>query len=115
MRVRLTKKLADALNGIDLTQSRVGDVLDVPPYEAELLVAEVWAEAVPDDPAGDRSRDLAEPPPRRRSTDALQEIRLAMEEQSQIVREYRRLEDRLREELHDARAKTIPGRTRLKH
>jgi hypothetical protein len=46
MFVRLTKKLADVLNGIDLSHSREGDVVDLPDRHALLLVADGWAEIV---------------------------------------------------------------------
>ena len=44
MRVKPVRKFADVLNGIDLTHVRLGDVLDLAPYHAALLVAEGWAE-----------------------------------------------------------------------
>lgn len=43
MRIRLTRKLADELDGIDLTRHGTGDVLDLPEREAKLLLAEGWA------------------------------------------------------------------------
>jgi hypothetical protein len=43
MRVRLTRKLAEHIDGVDLTQHRVGDYLELPPSEARLLIAEAWA------------------------------------------------------------------------
>lgn len=43
MRVRLVRKLADYLDGIDLSAYEEGDVLDLPRREAELLIAEGWA------------------------------------------------------------------------
>ena len=43
MRVRLTRKLAKHIDGVDLTAHEVGDVLDLPAREAHLLVAEQWA------------------------------------------------------------------------
>ena len=46
MRVRLIRKLADEVDGIDLRACAVGDVLDLPSLEAGLLIAEEWA--VPD-------------------------------------------------------------------
>ena len=46
MRVRLIRKFADVLNGIDLTQMRVGDVIDLKPHHAAMLVVEGWAEPV---------------------------------------------------------------------
>jgi hypothetical protein len=44
MRVKLTRKLADYLDGIDVSAYSVGDVLDLSPTEARLLSAEGWAE-----------------------------------------------------------------------
>jgi hypothetical protein len=49
MRVRLTKKLAEMLDGIDLSGRRVGDVFDLSDSEGRLIVAEQWAELVDDD------------------------------------------------------------------
>jgi hypothetical protein len=43
MRVQLIRKLAEKINGIDVSQRRVGDVIDLPRRDAELLVAEGWA------------------------------------------------------------------------
>ena len=43
MRVQLIRKLADVLNGIDLTKVCVGDVFDLKTHHAVLLVAEGWA------------------------------------------------------------------------
>jgi hypothetical protein len=43
MKIRLTRKFAEFLNGIDLTQRRVGEVVEVPRHEAEMLLAEEWA------------------------------------------------------------------------
>ena len=44
MRVRLLKKLADAIDGIDLTRHRVGDYLLLRGKDGALLIAEGWAE-----------------------------------------------------------------------
>jgi hypothetical protein len=43
MRVRLTRKLADEIDGVDLSQRDVGDVFPLPDEQARLLVAEKWA------------------------------------------------------------------------
>jgi len=43
MKVVLTRKLADSMDGIDVAGHHVGDVLDLTAAEAELLVAEHWA------------------------------------------------------------------------
>lgn len=44
VRVCLTRKLADCIDGVDLSDRRVGEVFDVSPAEARLLLAEQWAE-----------------------------------------------------------------------
>lgn len=43
MRVYLIKKFAESINGIDLHSCSVGDLLDLEPFQAELLIAEGWA------------------------------------------------------------------------
>jgi hypothetical protein len=43
MKVRLTKKLAECIDGVELNDARVGDVLDLPAPQARLLLAEQWA------------------------------------------------------------------------
>jgi len=65
VRLRLTRKLANLINGIDLTGLEPGDEFDLPSREALLLLAEGWAVPV-DGSLGapdDRSR-LVAPPPR---------------------------------------------------
>lgn len=42
-KVTLTRKLADRLDGIDVSGYHEGDVLDLPRPQAELLIAEQWA------------------------------------------------------------------------
>ena len=41
--LRLTKKLAEKVDGIDLSRFRKGDKISLPPRDAMLLVAEGWA------------------------------------------------------------------------
>lgn len=43
-RIRLTKKLAAALNGLDISALRVGDVIELPDSAARMMIAEGWAE-----------------------------------------------------------------------
>jgi hypothetical protein len=43
VRVKLTKKFAEMLCGIDLSRAREGDVLDVEPRDAGILLASEWA------------------------------------------------------------------------
>jgi hypothetical protein len=56
MRVQLTRKLADRIDGIDLKGQEVGTVLDLPEPEARLLLAEDWA--IPERRAADRPRKV---------------------------------------------------------
>jgi hypothetical protein len=46
MYVRLVRKLALALNGLDVSRVAVGDVLSLPEETASMLIAEGWAEAI---------------------------------------------------------------------
>jgi hypothetical protein len=43
VKVRLTRKLADRINSVDLTDRAPGDVFQPPRHEARLLIAEGWA------------------------------------------------------------------------
>jgi len=45
MRVRLTRKLAQEIDGIDLSSLDVGAVVNLPTPKARLLIAEKWAVA----------------------------------------------------------------------
>ena len=67
--VRLTRKYAEMIDGVDLTEANVGDELNLTPHEADVLVAEGWAERAPD--RGRRASDVRSvaaeaPPPGRR-------------------------------------------------
>lgn len=53
MRIRLTRKFAELIDGIDLSRRRVGDVIDIPIHDARMLIAEGWA--VPDDSRASRA------------------------------------------------------------
>ena len=46
MLVRLTKKLAEVVDGIDLSHCKEGDVIALSARHAQLLMAEGWAETV---------------------------------------------------------------------
>ena len=43
MRIRLLKKLATEIDGVDLSDHDVDDVIDLPARQAKLLLAEGWA------------------------------------------------------------------------
>ena len=46
MRIRLTRKLAIRLNGLDLSGIKVGDIVFLPEPDATMLIREGWAEPV---------------------------------------------------------------------
>ena len=67
MKVVLVRKLARCIDGVDLSSRHIGEVFDLPPTEARLLLAEKWA--IPDrrtgsgvPPSAER-RGSATPPP----------------------------------------------------
>ena len=64
--VRLTRKLAECLDGVDLSSRRVGEVFSLPLQAARLLIAEGWAEMIER-----RTTEAFWSHPRRRRTDAL--------------------------------------------
>ena len=51
VRVRLVRKFALVLNGVDLSKVHLGDVVDFPDAAARMLVLEGWAEVVESDEA----------------------------------------------------------------
>jgi hypothetical protein len=68
MKVRLSRVLADYLDGVDVRNRHAGDVLDLPEAQARLLVAEQWAvperRSIDVPPAsGERRRPGTEPSP----------------------------------------------------
>jgi hypothetical protein len=54
MRIRLTRKLALCLNGVDISDLRVGEEVDLPERSARILIADGWADAVSDCPPSAR-------------------------------------------------------------
>jgi hypothetical protein len=46
LRIRLTKKLAEVINDVDLTHRYVGEVFDCPQRDGRMLLLEGWAEIV---------------------------------------------------------------------
>lgn len=46
IQIRIIRKLANVLNGVDLSQWNVGDVVDASDWNANVLIAEGWAEPV---------------------------------------------------------------------
>ena len=41
--VRLTRKYAEKIDGVDLSKNQVGDLMDLPTRDARMLIAEGWA------------------------------------------------------------------------
>jgi hypothetical protein len=52
--------LAEHIDGIDLSRRSVGELIDLSQHDAEMLVAEGWAFAVPVTRNGDRRRAPAD-------------------------------------------------------
>ena len=57
MLIRLTKKLAAVMNGVDVSSVNVGDVLDLPEPAARMMIEEGWAV-----PADDAAPNFVGPP-----------------------------------------------------
>jgi hypothetical protein len=47
VRVKLVRKLALTIDGVDISKRHVGQRFDLPPHDAEILIAEGWAVAAP--------------------------------------------------------------------
>lgn len=78
MKVVLTRKLADSMDGVDVAAFRVGDVLDLAPSEARLLVAEQWA-------TPERRRQRGTPPAAERRRTNLQPERDPFDDLESVV------------------------------
>ena len=63
IRVRLTRKFAQILNGIDLSRTKAGEEIELSKREADLLVAEGWA--APIDLAHDKVKRRSRKSPRK--------------------------------------------------
>ena len=116
MRVRLIRKLADCVDGVDLSKRRVGQVLDLPESDAQLLIAEEWAQPVRRR-SETRSLSFAQPSSmaadRSRGDSPVERIRAAGEElgHRHLARpsSSRRAEDRQIELLRDERERSLPN------
>ena len=65
MKVVLTRKLADSMDGVNVAGYQVGDLLDLTASQARLLVAEEWA-------TPERRRERGSPPTAERRRTNLQ-------------------------------------------
>jgi len=126
MRIRLTRKLADTLDGIDVSNHAAGDILELTRHEAELLIAEGWAEQCRPPVLAFRAADRRRSARRRvapapaltpaigesservfKTLERLREERQRFEQRRMVEQDRRRAEDRIREELHDARSRIV--------
>jgi len=84
MRVRLLRKLADRVDGIDLTHCDVGEVIELPEPDGRLIIAERWGEFARRQADLVNGRDLSvgrTPADRRRtSTDLYERLKQKHEE-----------------------------------
>ena len=62
MKVRLTRKFSDLINGVDLSKAHPGDTLELTDRDARTLIAEGWAESVSGSPGRDRAHDTLKGP-----------------------------------------------------
>lgn len=95
MQIRLIRKLAECLDGVDVSHYHAGDVLDLPRREAEMLLTEGWA-----------SRNVEAAGNREWPRPAVDERQSAVEEpMGRSKRHYcRRIEDQIRERPRDSGA-----------
>jgi hypothetical protein len=115
MRIRLVRKLADAIDGVDISEYVVGDVIDLNSDEARLLIAEGWAVSTgrrshrPEMRLSSRRIEMgtAADSSRRRVRNQLRRASEQIEQRGRQLPHGRRREDALVDELHDACAKTI--------
>jgi len=56
--VRLTRKYAEMIDGVDLADANVGDELRLSTHDADMLIAEGWAEPTSDRRLRRRSSDV---------------------------------------------------------
>ena len=122
VRVRLIRKIAEQVDGVDVSGHAVGETFELSGQEAALLIAEGWAVRVSMNgelggyvtglsagrPAlGDEGEDRHELT-LVRTLRRLRELRAEIEQRrATSENEHRRAEDVIREELRDSRAKTI--------
>jgi hypothetical protein len=115
MWIRLTRKLANFLDGVDVSDRHVGDVFELSTFDAHLLIAEGWAERyIPSRRPGDAEHrqsgtkdSLAAESSLGKTLEQLSRLREQTNRRRVADAEGRRVEDRIREELRDERATTI--------
>lgn len=118
MKVRLIRKLANFLDGIDVRGAGEGDTLDLPPRKAALLIAERWASPVSNGEirahSSGQAPHVATDRRPRVAGDRLDRLRQQIALRHGAGSELRRAEDRIREELHDERARVITTKKKIR-
>src|SRR5262245_27918920 len=123
MQVLLTRKLAECIDGVDLSNHQVGDILELPAHDAHLLIAEEWArphiaEVKQPDLLQTSTRTVTFATGRRamvgdlpgrvlRTLERLRQARAGQWQRRLAQLDRRRAEDAYREELRDSRARTV--------
>jgi hypothetical protein len=115
MRIQLIRKLAKSIDGVDLSGYEAGDVLDLSVRDAQLLIAEEWAVVA----EGVHGREIrhhsaavarsiaADAPMHRAAAKQLRRVSRQLETGEFEQHQGRRNEDRLLQELYDARGRII--------
>jgi len=117
MRICLLRKLADRLDGIDVSDYREGDLIDLPRAEAELLIAEGWASPshVRRDEVRAMSlltvRTVAADQGQGRVAEQLRRVRDAINTTHREGQDRWRAEDHMREELRHSRSIVVDEST----
>jgi hypothetical protein len=114
MRIQLVRKLAAAIDGVDISEYAVGDVIDLEADEARLLIAEAWAVSAKS-PQPREIRESSSPADvadaadlaRRSPIDQLRRASRQIEQRGLELPYGRRREDLVLDELRDSRARTI--------
>jgi hypothetical protein len=93
MRVRLVRKLADRVDGIDLTHCDVGEVIELPEPDGRLIIAERWGEFARRQADLVNGRDLGASADRRSSSDLYERLKQKHEEIDDRRQYQRRVSD----------------------
>ena len=114
MWIRLTRRLAGCIDGVNVSAHQVGDVFEVTRREGDLVVAEAWAVVVTQRarpfrsrPAATTSRPTDEHRPRPSVVEQLRHMRQRIQQGLFEPHDHRRAEDRIRDEWHDEHARVL--------
>jgi hypothetical protein len=110
MRVQLTRKLAECLDGVDISTHLEGDIFELPDRQAELLIAEQWAIPV----STEKAHEVCQCSfvfPRAEAADIVrsrvQRLAQQLEEHQIESQPHRRIEDRVLDELRERRERIV--------